>query len=364
MRTPSAQTSGARRPVRGGRVKPADTTAFARQLAALTRAGVPLVQAFDIIADGADKPAVAALVQAVRNDVAAGDALATALARHPRQFETLFRNLVAAGEQSGALPTMLERVATHKEKSERLKAKLRRAMTYPSGVLCVALVVSGILLVKVVPQFQRIFAGFGAELPGSTLMVIGLSEWVQAWWPTLLGCAIAAALGAKWQVRRSPTWRRWLHRLTLRLPVVGAVAAKSAVARCIRTLATAFAAGVPVVDALASVAGAAGNLVFERAVLRVRDEVATGREINAAMRDVGLFPNMVVQMVAVGEAAGSLTEMLERAAAWYEEQVDDAVDNLAALAEPAIMAVLGVCIGGLVAAMYLPIFQLGGVVGA
>lgn len=364
MRTPSVQTSGARRRVRGGRVKPADTTAFARQLAALTRAGVPLVQAFDIIADGADKPAVAALVQAVRNDVAAGDALATALARHPRQFETLFRNLVAAGEQSGALPTMLERVATHKEKSERLKAKLRRAMTYPSAVLCVALVVSGILLVEVVPQFQRIFAGFGAELPGSTLMVIGLSEWVQAWWPTLLGGAIAAALGIKWQVRRSPTWRRWLHRLTLRLPVVGAVAAKSAVARCVRTLATAFAAGVPVVDALASVAGAAGNLVFERAVLRVRDEVATGREINAAMRDVGLFPNMVVQMVAVGEAAGSLTEMLERAAAWYEEQVDDAVDNLAALAEPAIMAVLGVCIGGLVAAMYLPIFQLGGVVGA
>ncbi len=348
--------------LRGGRVKPADIATFARQLAALTRAGVPLVSAFDIIADGADKPAFAELVHAIAQDVASGDALAVALARHPRQFEPLFLNLVAAGEQSGALPTMLERVATHREKAQRLKAKLRRAMTYPIAVLCVAMVVSGILLVQVVPQFQQMFAGFGAELPGSTLMVIALSDFARAWWPTLVGGIIGFALAVRWAFRRSPAWRRALHRVTLRLPVIGAVAAKSAVARCTRTLATATAAGVPVVEALRSVAGAAGNAVFEGAVLQVRDEVATGREINAAMRDMGLFPNMVVQMVAVGEAAGNLAEMLDRAAAWYEEQVDDAVDNLAALAEPAIMAVLGVVIGGLVAAMYLPIFQLGGVV--
>lgn len=362
---------GGGRPRRGwrqtlgtGRVKPGDIAALTRQLAALTRAGVPLVQAFDILADGADKPAVTELVAMIKNAVASGDALAAALAGQPRHFDELIVNLVAAGEQSGALPTMLERVATHKEKAERLKAKLRRAMTYPIAVLCVALVVSGILLVEVVPQFERIFAGFGAELPGATLMVIGLSEFVQAWWPTLLGGGAGAVFGARWGCRRLPTWRRALHRLALRLPIIGGVAAKSAVARCTRTLATAVAAGVPVVEALRSVAGAAGNVVFERAVLRVRDEVATGREINAALKDVGLFPNMVVQMVAVGEAAGSLADMLDRAARWYEEEVDDAVDNLAALAEPAIMAVLGVAIGGLVAAMYLPIFQLGGAVGA
>ena len=336
--------------LRGARVKPADIATFARQLAALTRAEVPLVSAFDIIADGADKPVFAELVHAIAQDVASGDASAVALARHPRQFEPMFLNL-AAGEQSGALPTMLERVATHRE-----KAKLRRAMAYPIALLCVAMVVSGILLVQVVLQFQQMFSGFGAELPGSTLMVIALSDFARAWWPTLVGGVIGFALAVRWAFRRSPAWRRGLHRVTLRLPVIGAVAAKSAVARCTRTLATA--AGVPVAEALRSVAGAAGNVVFEGAVLQVRDEVATGREVNAAMRDMGLFPNMV----AVGEAAGNLAEMLDRAAAWYEEQVDDAVDNLAALAEPAIMAVLGVVIGGLVAAMYLPIFQLGGVV--
>ena len=350
--------------LRRGAVKPADIAALARQLATLIRAGVPLVQAFDIVAGGTEKPAVADLIKAIRGDVSAGDSFAAALARHPAHFEALFRNLVAAGEQSGTLPTMLERVATHRENAERLKAKLKRAMTYPVAVLCVALAVSAILLVEVVPQFQQIFAGFGAELPASTLMVIEMSEFLQEWWLTLLAGIGGALFGARLAARRWAAGQRWADQLKLRLPIVGNVAGKSAVARCMRTLATAFGSGVPLVEALRSVAGAAGNVVFERAVLAMREEVAAGREINAAMSDAKVFPSLVVQMVAVGEASGTLEQMLDRAAAWYEAQVDDAVDGLAALAEPAIMAVLGLLIGGLVAAMYLPIFQLGGVVGA
>lgn len=350
--------------LRRGAVAPADIAALARQLATLIRAGVPLVQAFDIVAAGAEKPAVAELIAAIRADISAGESFAAALARHPAHFEALFRNLVAAGEQSGTLPAMLERVATHRENAERLKAKLKRAMTYPAAVLCVALIVSAILLVEVVPQFQQIFAGFGAELPASTLMVIEMSEFLQKWWLALLTGGAGAVIGVRFAARRWAAGQHWADQLKLRLPVAGSVAGKAAVARCVRTLATAFGSGVPLVEALRSVAGAAGNAVFERAVLAMREEVAAGREINAAMRDAKVFPNLVVQMVAVGEASGTLEQMLDRAATWYEAQVDDAVDGLAALAEPAIMAVLGVVIGGLVAAMYLPIFQLGGVIGA
>ena len=354
----------ARRSRRSRQVKTADIAVFARQLAALARAGVPLVQALEVIASGIDKPALATLVGDIHAEVSAGSSFAAALGRHPQHFEALFCNLVAAGEQSGALPTMLERVATYKENAERLRARLRRAMTYPVAVLCVALIVSGILLVQVVPQFQQIFAGFGAELPASTQLVVRLSAFVRDGWPTLLAGAAALAFGAKAALRRMASGRRALDRLKLRLPVFGAVARDAAVARCTRTLATAFGSGVPLVEALRSVAGAAGNAVFERAVLVLREEVAAGREINAAMRDGGAFPPMVVQMVAVGEASGTLEQMLERVAEWYEGQVEEAVDRLAALAEPAIMVVLGLLIGGMVAAMYLPIFQLGGVVGA
>ena len=345
-------------------VRPRDVTMFARQLAAMTRAGVPVVQAFDIVAEGAERAALGDLVRSVRADVSAGESLASALGRRTTYFDDLFCNLVDAGERSGALPEMLDRVATYREKSEALRAKVRKAMTYPAAVLCVAAVVSGILLVKVVPQFEQIFAGFGAELPASTLMVIALSEFVQARWMTMLASVAGVFLGLRAARRRSMALRDFLDAASLRLPIVGRIARQSAVARCTRTLSTTFAAGVPLVDALESVAGVAGNTVFVRAVRRVRDDVATGRTLHASMREAGVFPDGVLGMVAVGEESGTLDDMLDRSAGWYEEQVDDAVDQMAALVEPAIMVVLGVLVGGLILAMYLPIFQLGAVIGA
>ena len=346
----------------GGSIKPADIALFTRQMSTMMRAGVPLVQAFDIVADGIDKAKVGELVKAVRNDVAGGSSFAASLRKHPAQFDDLFCNLVDAGEQSGSLETMLDRIATYKEKTESLKAKVKKAMTYPIAVLVVALVVSGILLIKVVPQFQDVFAGFGAELPAFTLMVIGFSEFTQAYWMVIvlgIGAVVGGLIFAR---KRSKRFRDAIDRLSLRLPVAGNIIEKSAVARFARTLSTTFAAGVPLVDALTSVSGATGNSVYTNAVLQVRDDVSTGQQLNFSMKNTGVFPNMIIQMVAIGEEAGALDDMLDKSANYYEEQVDNAVDNLTALMEPMIMSVLGVLVGGLIIAMYLPIFQLGAVV--
>jgi type IV pilus assembly protein PilC len=347
----------------GGSVKPVDIALFTRQMSTMMRAGVPLVQAFEIVAGGVDKPKVATLIRALRDDVAGGSSFAGALRKHPLYFDELFCNLVHAGEQSGALETMLDRIATYKEKTESLKAKVRKAMTYPAAVLVVAFIVSGILLIKVVPQFEEVFAGFGAELPAFTQFVINISEFTQQWWFIIL-VAIGGVIGAFIAVRkRSKKFREALDRIALKAPIAGNIIEKSAVARYARTLATTFAAGVPLVEALTSVAGSTGNSVYTTAVYQIRDDVSTGQQLNFSMRSTGVFPNMVVQMVAIGEEAGALDEMLDKSASYYEEQVDNAVDSLTALMEPMIMAVLGVLVGGLIIAMYLPIFQLGAVVG-
>lgn len=347
----------------GKAINSADISLFTRQMATMMRAGVPLVQSFEIVADGVDKPKLRDLVLQIRSDVSAGNTFASALRKHPVYFDDLFCNLVDAGEQSGSLETMLDRIATYKEKTESLKAKVRKAMTYPIAVVIVAVIVSGILLIKVVPQFQTVFAGFGAELPAFTMFVIHISEVVQAYWILFLLAIAAAIAGFTVARRRSKALRDAIDRTALKMPIVGNIIEKSAVARFARTLSTTFAAGVPLVDALNSVAGATGNSVYVNAVYKVRDDVSTGQQLNFSMRSTGVFPNMVVQMVAIGEESGALDTMLDKSATYYEEQVDNAVDNLTALMEPMIMSVLGVLIGGLIIAMYLPIFQLGRVVG-
>ena len=347
----------------GKSINSADISLFTRQMATMMRAGVPLVQSFEIVADGVDKPKLRDLVLNIRSDVSSGNTFASALRKHPVYFDDLFCNLVDAGEQSGSLETMLDRIASYKEKTESLKAKVRKAMTYPIAVVVVAVIVSGILLIKVVPQFQTVFAGFGAELPAFTLFVIHISEVVQAYWIFFLLAIAGAIAGFTVARRRSKPLRDAIDRTSLKLPVVGNIIEKSAVARFARTLSTTFAAGVPLVDALNSVAGATGNSVFVNAVYKIRDDVSTGQQLNFSMRSTGVFPNMVIQMVAIGEESGALDSMLDKSATYYEEQVDNAVDNLTALMEPMIMSVLGVLIGGLIIAMYLPIFQLGRVVG-
>ena len=347
----------------GGKVKSADISLFTRQMATMMKAGVPLVQSFDIVADGSDNAKLKVLIREIRTDVAAGNSFASSIKKHPQYFDDLFCNLVDSGEQSGALETMLERIATYKEKTETLKGKIKKAMFYPIAVIVVAFVVSGILLIKVVPQFEQIFQSFGAELPVFTQMVVNLSKAVQAYWFVFVIAVLAAITGFGYAYNRSLQMRNAIDRLSLKVPVIGNILNKSAVARFARTLSTTFAAGVPLVDALTSVAGATGNVVYSDATLRVRDDVSGGQQLNFAMRNTGVFPNMVVQMTSIGEESGALDDMLDKAASYYEEQVDNAVDALTSLLEPIIMAVLGVVIGGLIIAMYLPIFQLGQVVG-
>ncbi|RON11173.1 type II secretion system protein F [Pseudomonas brassicacearum] len=343
----------------GKRITALDIALFTRQMATMMKAGVPLLQSFDIIGEGFDNLNMRKLVDEVKQEVAAGNSFATALRKKPRYFDELYCNLVDAGEQAGALDTLLERVATYKEKSESLKAKIKKAMTYPLAVVIVAVIVTGILLVKVVPQFQSVFSGFGAELPAFTVMVIGLSEFMQAWWWLLLGGLIVGFLGFRHALKRSQRFRDWLDTHLLKLPIIGTLLYKSAVARYARTLSTTFAAGVPLVEALDSVAGATGNIVFKRAVLRIKQDVSTGMQLNFSMRTSGVFPNMAIQMAAIGEESGALDDMLDKVATYYEAEVDNMVDNLTSLMEPFIMVVLGVIVGGLVVAMYLPIFQLG-----
>ena len=346
----------------GGKVSPEDIAIFSRQLATMLTAGIPLVQSFEIIGNGHDKPAMQKLVLAVKSDIEGGTSLHEALAKQPLYFDDLYVNLVEAGEQAGALESLLDKIATYKEKTEALKKKIKKALFYPAAVLVVAVIVTLILLIFVIPQFETLFKGFGADLPAFTQMVIGMSRFVQdqGWWMAIVtGGAIYAFLEAK---KRSRALREAIDRLSLKLPIVGPILTKAAIARYARTLSTMFSAGVPLVEALQSVAGATGNIVYEQAVLRMKDEVATGQRLQRAMENTGLFPNMVVQMIAVGEESGSLDEMSGKVATFYEQDVDNAVDSMSSLLEPLIMAILGVLVGGLVIAMYLPIFKLGAVI--
>ena len=343
-------------------IKPGDIAIFTRQLATMMKAGVPLVQSFEIVADGLDNPSMKEVVLRIKTDVEGGTNFAGALRNHPKYFDDLYCSLVEAGEQSGALETMLDRVALYKEKSEALKQKIKKAMKYPATVLVVAAVVTSILLIKVVPTFQELFEGFGAELPAPTLMIIGLSESLQANGFFIL-VAIAAAIFAFTQARRrSQAFSDQVDKYLLKLPIVGDITFKATIARYARTLATTFAAGVPLIDALEACAGATGNAVYRKAVYKIKDDVSTGQQLQFAMRATGVFPSMALQMTAIGEESGSLDAMLSKVAQYYEDEVDNAVDGLTSMMEPLIMSFLGIVIGGLVVAMYLPIFQMGAVV--
>lgn len=346
----------------GKAIKPADIAVFSRQMATMMKAGVPLVQAFDIVADGLENPNLRKLVLQLRDSVASGSGFANSLKAHPKYFDDLFCNLVEAGEQSGALETMLDRIATYKEKTEALKAKIKKALTYPIAVIVVAIVVTGILLVKVVPQFAETFSSFGAELPAFTLFVLNLSELAQAYWFYILIGMVSFFFGFKEATRRSASFAYLVDKYALKLPIIGQIIYLSVMARFARTLATTFAAGVPLIDALTSVAGAAGNRIYSDAIIKVRDDVSTGIQLNTALKAKAIFPTLLIQMAAIGEESGALDSMLDKVAVYYEDAVDNMVDSLTSLLEPMIMSVLGVLVGGLMIAMYLPIFQIGQVV--
>ncbi|MDJ0700087.1 MAG: type II secretion system F family protein [Woeseiaceae bacterium] len=346
----------------GGKITPGDIAIFSRQLATMLAAGIPLVQAFEIVGNGHENAAMQKLILAVKADVEGGSALAEALGKHPLYFDDLFVNLVEAGEQAGALETLLDKIATYKEKTEAIKKKIKKALTYPAAVLVVAFIVTTILLIFVIPAFEDLFQGFGADLPTFTRLVIDLSVFVRAK-GIFIAIGLILAIGSFFYFKkRSRPFRHFLDRTTLKTPIIGPIMQKASIARYARTLSTMFAAGVPLVEALESVAGATGNIVYEIGVLEMRDEVATGQRLQQAMENTDLFPNMVIQMIAVGEESGSLDDMSAKVADFYEEDVDNAVDNLSSLLEPLIMAILGVLVGGLVVAMYLPIFKMGSVI--
>ncbi len=343
-------------------VKAKDIALFSRQLATMMSSGVPLVQSFDIIGKGSDHSGMQALVANIKLDIEGGSSLAQALSKHPRQFDELFCNLVAAGEQAGILENLLNKIAVYKEKTEAIKGKIKKAMFYPTAVLLVAFIITTILMLFVVPQFESMFSSFGGELPAATQFVVSLSEIFQNWWWAIFG-GVGAALFVIVKLKQtSKAFNLVFDRLLLQLPVIGNIVRKATIARYARTLSTMFAAGVPLVEAMVSVAGAAGNSVYSTAILKMRDEVATGQQLQNAMQQANVFPSMAVQMVAIGEESGSLDSMLAKVADFYEQEVDDAVDGLSSLMEPIIMVVLGVLIGGMVIAMYLPIFKMGQVI--
>jgi len=346
----------------GGKITTKDITIFSRQLATMMSSGVPLVQSFEIVGRGHENPKMQELIMSLKSSVESGGSLNEALGKHPLQFNELYVNLVTAGEQAGILEDILHKLATYMEKSEALKSKVKGALFYPTAVVVVAFIITCILMIFVIPQFQDLFDGFGADLPALTRVVIDMSAWFQANWFFLIGGIIGVVVGLLQLKKRSMKFAHFLDRISLKLPVIGEILDKSAIARFARTLSTMFAAGTPLVEAMTSVAGACGNIVYYEATMKIRDDVSTGTQLQASMREVGLFPNMVVQMVAIGEESGQLDAMLGKIADWYEQEVDDAVDALTSLLEPIIMAVLGVLIGGLVIAMYLPIFKMGQVV--
>lgn len=347
---------------RGRRITDKDIALFTRQLATMMRSGVPLLQAFDIGIKGATNPTLARMLNDIRNDVASGSNLSAAFAKHPVQFDRLFCNLVAAGEQAGILDDLLERLAVYKEKILAIKSKIKSAMFYPMAVVVVASLVISVMMLFVIPEFKKVFEGFGADLPAPTLIVMGMSDFFVEWWYLIFGILIGSVLLTAYLYKRSPRMQNLLDRAILKVPVIGDIVLKATVARWSRTLSTMFAAGVPLVEALDSVGGAAGNQVFLQATNEIQTEISTGTSLTVAMQNADVFPVMVVQMVSIGEESGELDAMLGKVADFYEQEVDDAVAGLSQLLEPMIMVFLGVVIGGLVVAMYLPIFKLGGVV--
>ena len=348
--------------VKKGKVTAEDIAVFSRQLATMMSAGIPMVQAFDIVGAGHENPAMQKLILAIKGDIEGGSSLAQALAKHPLYFDDLYVNLVSAGEQAGALETLLDKIATYKEKTEAIKKKIKKALFYPAAVVVVAIVVTAILMIFVIPEFESLFQGFGADLPAFTRMVIDISNFVRSRGWFLLVLIVGSIVGFIHAKKRNRGVQHFVDRVSLKVPIIGVILNKSAIARYSRTLSTTFAAGVPLVEALESVAGACGNIIYMDAVLKMRDEVATGQRLQRAMENTSLFPNMVVQMIAVGEESGSLDEMSGKVADFYEEEVDNAVDSMSSLLEPLIMSILGVLVGGLVIAMYLPIFKMGAVV--
>ena len=343
------------------KIKPADIAYLSRQLATMMSAGVPLVQSFDILGRGHDNPSMQELVLSIKADVESGTALTVALRKHPLYFDDLFCNLVAAGEQAGVLDVLLAKIATYKEKTESIKGKIRKALFYPTAVIAVAVIVTAVILLFVIPVFKDLFTSVGADLPAFTLLVISISDFMREWWWGVLLTLIALWFFGSNLWKRSPRFRELVDRTILKIPVIGPVLNKAAIARFARTLSTTFAAGVPLVDALGSVAGATGNIVYSNAVMQMREEVATGQALQLSMRQRNLFPHMVIQMTAIGEESGALEDMLAKVADFYEEQVDNAVDALSSLLEPLLMVVIGTLVGGLVIAMYLPIFKLAAV---
>lgn len=339
-----------------------DLSIFTRQLATMMAAGVPLVQAFDIVGRGHENPAMQDIILAIKQDIESGTAMSIAMAKHPLYFDDLVCSLVAAGEQAGVLDALLDKIATYKEKTESIKGKIKKALFYPAAVIVVAIVVTVVILLFVIPQFKELFTSFGADLPAFTLMVIGLSDMIREWWWALLAGlgAVSYILGQTF--KRSRAFREMIDRASLKIAIIGPILNKAAIARFARTLSTMFAAGVPLVEALLSVSGATGNIVYQDAVLKMREDVATGQSLQLAMRQRELFPHIVIQMTAIGEESGALDHMLAKVADFYEEQVDNAVDALSSLLEPMIMVVIGGLVGSLIVAMYLPIFKLASVV--
>jgi type IV pilus assembly protein PilC len=347
---------------KGKKIIPKDIAIFSRQMAVMMSSGVPLVQSFEIMGKGNENPNMRDLIFAIKNDVEGGATLTDAFKKHPLYFDDLTCNLIHAGEQAGILESLLDKIATYKEKTEALKSKIKKALFYPIAVLVVAFIITAILLIFVIPQFESLFSGMGADLPALTAFVVELSEVFQAQWYLIFGGIGLAIYVFKEAKQRSRGFREALERMSLKAPVIGELLNKAALARFARTLSTMFAAGVPLVEAMESVAGAVGNVVYREAVMKMRDEIATGTSITASMEQASLFPNMIVQMTMIGEEAGSLDTMLGKVADFYEAEVDDAVDALTSLLEPLIMAFLGVIVGGLVIAMYLPIFKMGSAV--
>jgi len=343
------------------RIKNQDISIFARQLATMMRAGIPLIQSFDMVADNVEKPKMKELILKIKVDIESGTTFSDALRKHPLYFDNLFCSLIEAGEKSGALEGMLERIAVYKEKSELLRLKIKKAVKYPITVIIAALIVSGILLVKVIPIFKDLFESFGSELPAYTQMVVNISEFVQAYWAYVLGGVIFFVFAIRHSHRKYKSFRDNMDRLALKLPIFGDITYKAVIARYCRTLATTFSAGVPLIDALDSAGKATGNIVYIEAVEDIKDDVSSGQKLNFAMRTSTQFPNMATQMVAIGEDSGAMDAMLDKVASYYEAEVDSSVDGLTSMLEPLIMAVLGILVGGLVIAMYLPIFMMGSV---
>lgn len=347
----------------GKKITPKDIAFFSRQMATMMKSGVPIVGSLEIIGGGHKNPRMKQMVGRVRTDIEGGSSLHEAISKHPVQFDELYRNLVRAGEGAGVLETVLDTVASYKENIETLKGKIKKALFYPAMVVAVAIIVSAILLIFVVPQFEEVFKSFGAELPAFTQMIVNASRFMVSYWWIMLIAGVGCAAGSIFAYKRSPRMQHSMDRLILKFPIIGQIMHNSSIARFARTTAVTFKAGVPLVEALGIVAGATGNKVYEEAVLRMRDDVSVGYPVNMAMKQVNLFPHMVIQMTAIGEEAGALDTMLFKVAEYFEQEVNNAVDALSSLLEPLIMVFIGTIVGGMVIGMYLPIFKLGAVVG-